>query len=264
MKKFTKLLSCILILVILAVSFASCNVDNGDKLIIATNAEFPPFETKNEADEIVGFDVDLINKVAEKLGMEVEFKNMEFDSVINSIQTGSCNAGISGLTINEERKKSVDFSTPYYNASQVVIVKIDDAVFTGTTADELNKSLEGKTVGVCNGFTGGGYITGNDDYEGIPGATAKSYKNINFAIQDLNNGAIDCIVMDNVVAKKSASTDQNSGKIKVIDVPLTTEQYGIALKKGNDELKEKIDKVLKELEQEGYIEELIKKWIDEA
>ena len=262
MKKCFKILSLLIAFVLMVSVFTACDKEN--KLIVATNAEFEPFEYKDNKDNLIGFDIDLINKIAEKIDMEVEFKNMEFDSIVGSVQSGASSVSVSGMTITEKRLKNVDFSDPYYNASQVVIVRTDDTVVTGTTKEEIDEQLKNKTIGVCAGFTGGTYVEGDEkeDIKPIEGATKKEYDNINLAMQDLKNGQIDAIIMDDVVAKRAAEAEQNKKDVKVINVPLTTEQYGIAIGKDKTELKDKINKALKELKDEGFIDELIERWIN--
>ena len=123
------------------------------------------------------------------MGMKIKFENMEFDSVLVSIASGSCDAAIAGLTINDNRKKSVDFSTPYYiGASQILIVREDDDVFTGTTKEELDEQLKNKTIGVCIAFTGEAYAEENEwGFKGIEGADVKVYDNASTAAEDLKN-----------------------------------------------------------------------------
>lgn len=258
-----KRLIVLLVAVVMALSlFSGCTKDDENTLKVATNAEFEPWEFLEDG-EIVGFDADLIKLVAEKLGMKVKFENMEFDSVLVSIASGGCDAAIAGLTINDTRKKSVDFSIPYYvGASQILIVREDDTVFTGTTKEELDEQLKNKKIGVCIAFTGEAYAKGDEDwgFPGIEGADVKVYDNVSTAAEDLRNGTIDTIIMDDSVAYNLVESETFKGVLRVIDIPLTTEAYGIAVKKGNKALLEKIDKALKELEEEGKIEELFKKW----
>ncbi len=258
-----KLLALVLAVVMLF-CFAGCGADKPEEtekvLKIATNAEFEPFESLDADGNYVGFDVDMINAIAEKIGYKIEFDNMEFDGVIAAVASGSCDIGLSGLTVNAKRAKSVDFSKAYYNTAQLLIVGAKDETFTGTTKEELDKQLEGKTIGVCSGYTGQSYVEGNADWEfpGIKDAKVKIYENLSLAINDLKNGNLNAIVMDGPVAKEAAA--QNKDVAKVIDVALTVEDYGIAIQKGNTELKEAIDKALDELITEGKIQELYDKY----
>ena len=242
-------------------SFAGCGARTDDNVLkIATNAEFEPFESLDADGNYVGFDIDLINAIAEKIGYEIEFDNMEFDGVIAAVASGSCDIALSGLTVNAKCAQSVDFSKAYYSTAQLLIVAADDTYFTGTTKEELDKQLEGKKIGVCSGYTGQSYVEGNADWEfpGIKDAKVKIFENLSLAISDLKNGNLDAIVMDGPVAKEAAA--QNSDVAKVIDVALTVEDYGIAIQKGNTELKEAIDNAIDELVAEGEIQKLYNKY----
>ena len=260
MKNLKKFLALALALCLIF-CFAGCKEKDDNKLIVATNAEFEPFESLDADGNLVGFDIDLMNAIAEKLGYEVQYDNMEFEGVIGAVTGGSCDAAISGLTINAKRSKSVDFSDAYYSgAAQILIVAANDTHYTGTTKEELDEQLKNQTIGVCTGFTGQAYAEGDEEwgFTGIEGANVKIYDNISLAIADLKNGTINAIIMDDSVAKNAAS--ENSDAAKVIDIPLTVEEYGIAVKKGNKELLEKINKALAELKEDGTIDELLAKY----
>lgn len=259
MKNLKKILAFVLALCMLC-CFAGCG-DNGNKLIIATNAEFEPFESLDSDGNYVGFDIDLMNAIGEKLGYEIQFDNMEFDGVVAAVQSGSCDAAISGLTINAKRKLSVDFSDAYYSgAAQILIVATDDTHYTGTTKAELDEQLKNQAIGVCSGYTGQFYAEGDKDwgFEAIEGADVKIYENIGLAIADIKNGTINAIIMDDSVAKEAVA--ENSDAVKVIDVALTVEEYGIAVQKGNTELMDKINTALAELVEEGKVDELLTKY----
>lgn len=256
MKKKILALVCLLLI---AVPVLMTGCSKNEKLTVATNAEFEPFELEKNG-EIVGFDIDLINEIATKLGVEIELKNMEFDGIVAAIQSKTYRLAISGMTITPTREKSVLFSIPYYTTTQVLITKKDDTVFTGTTKEALDAQLVGKKIGVCSGFTGESYVKGDEDMglAGIENATAVTYDNISLAVADLKSGNVDAIVMDKIVAKNAAAA--NSNDIVVKDITLTTENYAIAINKDDADLKEKIDKALQELIDNGKIEELYEKW----
>lgn len=260
--KILKKLSAVVLAMLMLAAFAGCGSDE-KTLIVATNAEFAPFESL-ENGEAVGFDIDLINAVAKKLGYEtVKIDNMEFDGVVAAVEQGSCDVAISGLTINAGRKKSVDFSDPYYSgAAQILIVAKDDSYYTGTTKAELDEQLKNQSIGVCSGFTGEFYAKGDEDeewdFEPIEGADVKTYDNLSLAIEDLKNGAITAIIMDDEAAKQAAS--ENADAVKTIDVELTVEEYGIAVKKGDSEMVEKINNALQELKDEGEFDKLLDKY----
>lgn len=254
-----KLLALVLSLVML-LCFAGCG--SNDKLVVAVNAEFAPFESVDaESGEVIGFDIDLMKAIADEIGYEVEFDNMEFDGVVASVANGTCDIAISGLTINAKRSKSVDFSNAYYSgAAQILLVGANDTYYTGTTKEALDAQLEGQNIGVCTGFTGQAYAEGDEEwgFTGIKDANVKIYENISLAIADLKNGTINAIIMDDSVAKEAA--DENSSIVKAIDIPLTVEEYGIAMEKGNTELKEKIDNALSKLEKDGTVDKLLEKY----
>lgn len=257
--KLKKMLALLAVACIAAVSLAGCG--GKKKLVVSLNAEFKPWEYIDDDKNIVGADVDLMKMIGEKLGMEVEFQNTEFDGVIAAVTSGTCDAACSGLTINPGREKSLDFSTPYYTgAAQILIVRKDDTVFTGTTKEELDQQLKNKKIGVCTSFTGQFYAEGSEDwgFEKIEGATVKVYENVSLAAEDLKNGQIEVIIMDDSVAKETVSA--NAETLKIIDVALTVEKYGIGVKKGDTEMLEKINKALKELEDSGELKKLLEKW----
>ena len=260
MKKFTKIVS---VLAALAIAILCCGCGSKtNTLIVATNAEFEPFEYLDKSGNATGFDIDLIKAVAEKMGYDdVKIDNMEFDGVVAAVEQGSCDVAASGLTINEKRKKSVDFSEPYYSgAAQILIVAKNDTHYTGTTKEELDEQLKNQTIGVCSGFTGQSYAQGDEEwgFKAIEGANVKIYDNLSNAIDDLKNGTISSIIMDNKAAEEAAI--QNSDAIKTIDVALTVEQYGIAVKKGDEEMLKKVNDALKELEADGTIDMLLKQY----
>lgn len=257
-----KIIAIALAALLLVGCFAGCGTEKTDEKVlkIATNAEFEPFESLDADGNYVGFDIDLINAIAEKIGYEIEFDNMEFDGVLAAVSSGSCDIGLSGLTVNAKRAKSVDFSKAYYQTAQLLIVAANDTYFTGTTKEDLDKQLEGKKIGACSGYTGESYAKGNADWNfpGIKDANVKVYENLSLAISDLKNGNLDAILMDGPVAKEAAA--QNKDVAKVIDVPLTVEDYAIAIQKGNTELKESIDKAIQELIDAGEIQKLYDKY----
>ena len=257
-----KLLAIALMAIMLVGCFAGCGKkDETKKLLVATNAEFEPFESLDADGNLVGFDIDLMDAIAEKLGYEVKYENMEFDGVVAAVANGTCDAAISGLTINPTRAKSVNFTNAYYTgAAQILIVGANDTYFTGKTIEELDEQLKNQKIGVCSGFTGQAYAEGDEEWEfkKIEGAAISIYENISLAIADIKSGNINVIIMDDSVAKEAAAA--NSDVAKVIDVPLTVEEYGIAIEKGNDQLKNDVNKALKELVEDGTVAGLLAKY----
>ncbi len=262
MKKLAKIL-CLLMAVCMAFAFTGCGESKETEkkvLTVATNAEFPPFESLDSDGNLTGFDVELMEAIGEKIDREIKFDNMEFDGVVAAVSGGTCEAAISGLTINAKRSKSVDFCDAYYSgAAQILIVAADDEYYTGTTKEELDSQLKNQTIGVCTGFTGQAYAEGDEEwgFEKIEGATVKIYENISLAIADLKNGTINSIIMDDSTAKEAAEENK---EVKVIDIPLTVEEYGIAVEKGNIELVEQINNALAELKADGTYDNLLTKY----
>lgn len=242
MKKLIKVLAVIMLL---AMVFTAAGCKKAEKLTVATNAEFPPFEFK-DGEEFVGIDMELAYALGEKLGMEVEIVDMEFDSVVAAVQSGQCKIGMSGLTINPDREKKVDFTISYYDAEQAIIVKEDGAI--ATKAD-----LEGKKIGVQTGTTG--ETAAND----IKDAQVSSYSNGAEAVVLLLNGTLDAVVIDNQPAK--TYVEKNDG-IKAITGQFEAEKYGFAVKKGDAAFLKKVNDALEELIDSGEYQSILDKYID--
>ncbi len=219
-----------------------------DTVLVATDATWPPFESINEqTKEIEGFDIDLLNAVAERAGLDIEYVNVGFDPLLAGIAQCQYDAAISAMTITEERKEKMLFSDPYFEAGQIVTVSAGNSDITG------EDTLAGKTVGAQIGTTGAIAI------EKMDGVTLKTYDDIGLAFQDLMNGQIDAVVADNPLALEYVN--KNSSKLKTAGEVFTEEYYGIAICKSNTELQAKINAGLKAVKEEGLIEELIQKWI---
>jgi len=218
-------------------------------VIVGTSADFPPFEYI-ENGQFVGFDMDLMREIAKIAGFELKFVDMSFDSLIPALRAGQIDVAAAAMTITEERKKVVDFSMPYWTADQSIIVKADSD-FTITV-------LFGKyRIGVQTGTTGDLWCTENLVEKGLlPERNLKRYDTFILALSDLLNGNIDAIVLDSPVANKFAATKP----VKVVGIIVTGEQYGIAVRKGNKELLNKINQALKTLIETGKINELIDKY----
>lgn len=172
-----------------------------DQLVVATNAEFKPFEYK-EGDKFYGIDMELANLLAQKLGKELVIVDMAFDAVLLSVQQGKADIGMAGLTVTEERAQQVDFSDSYYSASQKLIVKSDDTTFDNcTTKEDVDAILKGfdasVTIGSQNGTTGQFYVEGSEDFGfDALNATWKGYANGSLAVQDLINGGLNYVIID--------------------------------------------------------------------
>lgn len=216
-----------------------------DKIVFGTNAEFPPFEfvssTGGAIGEFDGIDMAIAKKMGEDLGAEVSINNIEFDSLLIALQNGQIDAVIAGMTVTEERKQSVDFTTPYYTATQVMITKEDSDIQKAT-------DMEGKTIAVIQGYTGEisvkklGY-----EYE--------SFKKGTDAILELINGKADVVVIDSATAQKYIT--DNPG-LKIVEDPdqFESEEYAIAVKKGNTQLLDALNAEIEKMLADNYIAEL--------
>ncbi len=243
MKKILALLLSAVLICSTAVLFAGCGSSNGE-LHMATNAAFEPYEYK-EGGEVVGIDAELAQAICDKLGYKLVIDDMEFDAIITAVSSGKADFGMAGMTVTEERKKSVDFTDPYTTAIQSIIVNDgEDKVKSG---DDLAKA----TVGVQLGTTGDIYVSD------IEGAKVERFSKGADAVLALTQKKVDAVVIDNEPAKKFV--EQNPGT-KILDEPFENEDYAICLKKGSD-LTEKINKALKELKDDGTVQKIIDKYI---
>ena len=217
----------------------------GGTLVMATNAEFPPYEYYEDGD-IVGIDVEIAKAIAAKLGMELQIEDMAFDAIIPAVTSGKADFGAAGMTVTEERQRSVEFTDTYANSNQVAIVK-EDSDITGSDA------LAGKIIGVQLGTTGDALATEIKD------ATVERYNKGLEAVQSLTQGKIDAVVIDQATAE--AFVKKTEG-IKILEEKMSEEEYAIAIKKGNMELVEKMNEAIKELKEEGKIDEIVAKYMD--
>lgn len=217
----------------------------GGTLVMATNAEFPPYEYYEDGD-IVGIDVEIAKAIAAKLGMELQIEDMAFDAIIPAVTSGKADFGAAGMTVTEERQRSVEFTDTYANSNQVAIVK-EDSDITGSDA------LAGKIIGVQLVTTGDALATEIKD------ATVERYNKGLEAVQSLTQGKIDAVVIDQATAE--AFVKKTEG-IKILEEKMSEEEYAIAIKKGNMELVEKMNEAIKELKEEGKIDEIVAKYMD--
>jgi len=222
-----------------------CSGDTG-KIRVATDATWPPFEyVDTQTNEIVGFDIDLFNAIAEKAGLEVEWINVEWDPLLAGVAQGTYDAAISSITIKEERKADMDFSDPYYVAGQIIVAKTDSDI-TGAAG------LVGKKVGVQSG------TTGDDEVSAMDGVEVTGYDEIGMAFVALMNNQVDAVVCDTPVASGYVNKYDT---LKTVGEVLTTEEYGIAMPKGSDELMKKVNDALAEVVADGVIDQLVQKWL---
>jgi polar amino acid transport system substrate-binding protein len=245
--------ACILVvlgLILASLVLASCSSSGNNssaKIIIATDATWPPFEYVDEQTKaLVGFDMDIMKAIAAKQNLNIEFKNVAWDPLLAGMAQGTYDCAISSITITEERKKSMLFSDPYFAAGQIVVVRSDNTDIKGK--DNLNGQ-----VGVQLG------TTGDIEVQKIKTATTKPYDDIGLAFQDLLNGQIKAVVCDNPVAVLYVG--KNAGKLKLAGNAFTDENYGIAVAKAKTDLLTKINAGLKAIKAEGVIEKASATWL---
>lgn len=247
-RKLFVMLSVVVALSMVLAACAPAASSGKTKVRVATEAAYPPFEMVNEqTKELEGFDIELMKAIAEKAGLEVEFQNTPFDSVLAGMATCQFDAAVSAITITAERAENIAFSEPYINAGQITTVRIDNSEIKGPA------ELVGKTIGVQLS------TTGQIEAEKIEGATIKPYDTVDLAFLDLANGQVDAVVADYPTTLNYVN--QMSDKIKMTGDIFTEESYGVAVCKKNTELLAKINKALDELKTEGKLTELEQKWL---
>ena len=216
------------------------------KLTMATNAAFPPYEMTTDAGEFEGIDIDTAKAIAEKLGLELQIDDMEFDSSLLAVQQGKSDMVMAGVTVTDERQNVMDFTDSYATGIQSIIVKEDSDI---ASVDDL----AGKKIGTQRGTTG--YLYCSDDF-GDENVVA--YDDGLTAVQMLNNGQVDCVVIDNAPAKEFIAA--NPG-LKLLDTAYVEESYAIGIGKGNTELKDAINTALEELKADGTLQAIVDKYI---
>ena len=222
-------------------------------ITMSTNAEFEPFEYK-DSDKFAGIDIEISQKIADKLGVKLKINDVAFDSLIPELTSGKADFVAAGMTANDDRRKNVDFSDNYFNASQAIIVKKDSAI-------KKPEDLNGKKVGVQQGTTGDTYCTNEDGSSKVKVGSVERYNKGMDAVSDLISGRLDAVVIDNFPAEKFVS--KNSDKLVKLDEALTEEEYAIAVKKGNKELADTINGVLKELKDSGEMDKIVNQYMKE-
>ena len=251
--KLKKIVAAAMALTLTAGLLAGCGSKNNneasdkkDTLIMATNATFPPYEYV-EGNECVGIDVEVAQAIAKELGMELKVEDVEFGSIVSGVQSGKFDIGMAGITVTEDRKKSVNFSSPYATAKQVVIVKEGSDI---KTVDDLSSDTK---IGVQQDTTGDIYTT--DDYGD---SAVTRYNKGADAVQALVSGKVVCVVIDSEPAKEFV--EANDG-LKILDTEYVEEEYAICVAKDNDVLLNQINEALDKLKSNGTIDEIVNKYI---
>lgn len=216
------------------------------KLIMSTNAAFPPYEMTTDSGEFEGIDIETAQAIADKLGLELQIDDMDFDAALLAVQQGKADMVMAGVTVTDERQNVMDFTDSYATGIQSIIVKEDSDI---ASVDDL----AGKKIGTQRGTTG--YLYCSDDF-GDENVVA--YDNGLTAVQMLNNGQVDCVVIDNAPAKEFIAA--NPG-LKLLDTAYVEESYAIGVGKGNTELKDAINTALEELKVDGTLQAIVDKYI---
>lgn len=237
----------IIVMALVAVCAFASGSKEKTEYIFGTDATWPPFEYIDEQGNLTGFDVELVELIGEKVGKNFVVKNIPWDTIFAGLLNGQYDAVASGVTITEDRMKTIDFSTVYAKVGQVVIVPTDSAI---TGIDDL----AGKKVGVQIGTTGDLAL---DEY----GTDTKRYDDIGLAIEDMLNGNLEAAVCDSTIAADFVlKNDKYSSLLKIAGEPFTAEEYAIGVKKGNTELLDLINEGIEKAKADGSFDELKAKW----
>ena len=243
MKKLFKIMTLVLAVAMLCLTLCACGGGNSLEAIqkkgvitVATSPDFPPFESL-EGGEIVGIEVDIVNLIAEELGVEVQYEQMDFDSVLPGVQAGKFDVGMSGITVTEKRLENADFTDPYFLASQAIVVLADSDI-------TCKADLEGKTISVQTGTTAESYCMEN-------GYDVQAFVANNDAVSALTTGKVDAWVVDNEVAV-ALSAEQNGATV-VLDEKMTSEPYAFAFAKDSGTLVEAFNEAQAALIADGTV-----------
>ena len=224
------------------------------KIIMATNAQFEPFEYIDGTD-YKGIDIEISQKIADELGVELEIHDVKFESVIAEITTGKANFAAAGMSITPERLENVDFSNEYFSATQSILVMKE-----GSSVAKP-EDLKGKVVGVQTGTTADTYVTDKYGENNVGVKEVKRYNSFVDAVNYMITGRLDAVVMDDFPANKLV--EKNADKIMKLEDELTGEKYAIAVPKGDKEMQDLVNKVLADMEESGEMDELLTKYIGE-
>lgn len=234
-----RFISIMVVAISIATLFTGCKKDN--TLIVGTEAGFAPYEYM-QGDKVVGIDMDIAQAIADSMGKKLVIKNMAFDSALVAVQKGKVDFVAAGVSVDADRQKVMDFSINYVNSTEVVVINKDIAAVSAATDD----GLAGKVVGVQTGNRADSYVADLKVKE------EKRYTKFAQAAEDLKNGKIDCIVMDQYPAQDLVKANP---ELSVLDGTLFQDQYAIAVKKGNKEMLDQINKVIQDLIDSGKIAE---------
>ena len=232
-------------------SYGDFTTVEAGKLVMTTSADFPPYEYTTDDGGYAGIDIDIAKAIADKLGLELVINDVGFDNALLAVQQGQSDIVMAGVTVTEERLLSMDFSNTYANGIQVVIVPENSDI-------ESIDDLDGKLIGTQMGTTGYLFCSDTPENGGYGEDAVVPYENGMTAIQALQNGQVDCVVIDNEPAK--AFVASNPG-LKILDTEFANEEYAIGVAKGNTQLLDAINSILAEMEADGTTQAIIDKYI---
>lgn len=260
-----KRLVLLVMVIALALAAVGCNstsdhlskIKDAGKIVVGTSADYPPFEFVDEAGTTTGFDVELMNEIAKRMGVTVEWTDMPFDSLIAAVQEGKIDASIAAFNYDEERDKTVDFTDAYYTSEDSFVVLEG---FTGDLSDPMN--LANYKVGAQSGTTQDGWITDNLLTPGlITEDKFMRYERVDQAILDLQAGRIEVLMADYVPAQAYVA---DFGGLKIVyHGVLSTGPMNIVIPQGDTALQTEINRILKELQADGFVDELAMKYFSE-
>ena len=254
MKKFVTMLLALVMVLSLAASGGSdgLTVEKG-KLHMSTNAEFPPYEMVKGDGGFEGIDVEVAGLIAEKLGLELVVDDMGFTAALEAVQNGRSDIAMAGITVNEDRLANMDFTDSYATGVQVVIIKADSPAVQ--SIDDLASAA---LIGTQEGTTGYIYCSYPPEEGGYGEDHVVAYETGAVAVQALLAGQVDCVVIDNQPAQEYVKA--NPG-LEILDTEFAVEDYAIAVKKGNTQLLEQVNKALGELIADGSVQKVVDKYI---
>ena len=256
------LIPALIALALVAAVFAGCNsgsqtdketnVKNDEKtFVVGLDDSFPPMGFRDKSNEIVGFDVDLAKEVAKRLNMEPKFQVINWDTKEMELDNDKIDCIWNGLTITDERKKQMDFTNPYLENDQVIVVKKDSSI-------KKIADLQGKSVGCQKGSSAYDALMADAISKQIKDGKPVEFDENVSCFQDLDSGRIEAMVVDSVVARYYIT--ENKMNFEILSESLSPEQYGVAVKKGNTELRDKIQKTFDEMVKDGTAGKISEKW----
>ncbi|MFW6280427.1 MAG: amino acid ABC transporter substrate-binding protein [Halanaerobium sp.] len=228
-------------------------IEEKGKIVVGLDDSFPPMGFRDESGEIVGFDIDLAKEAAERLGVEVEFKAVDWDGVILSLRNGSIDVIWNGLTITEERDERIDFTQPYLANTQSIIVQADSDI-------ETKEDLADKVVGIQLGSSSVSAVESEpevlDSFKEL-----RKFSNNTEALLDLQTGRVHAVVVDVIVGRYYMT--QREGQFRVLDDDFGSEEYGVGVRDGEDSFRNALNEALDEMIEDGTAAEISEKWFGE-